>query len=277
MSGSQTFDIWLGKAALFLDPYERQARLFPALLCLFPALFMAIALYSDQLLNLKGLGAFVGGVGLMHLLADIAQSKGKGTEKRLWQEWGGVPSIQMLRHRDDFFDAVSKRRYHDLLAKKINVPFPTREAEAKDPDAADAAYAAAGNWLRETTRERTKFYLLFRANVSYGYRRNGFGVRWLGLSVCLAVVGWVLIRLGPDSWSQRLGVATHPEAFLDAGEAASIGVAVFMSAIWLCYFTEARVREAAFSYAQRLILTCEVFPSRSPAKSAPSGKNEPEK
>jgi hypothetical protein len=40
---------------LLLDPYELQARLYPALLCLLPVAVMAIALYGNQLLQLKGL------------------------------------------------------------------------------------------------------------------------------------------------------------------------------------------------------------------------------
>ncbi|WIE50660.1 hypothetical protein [Pseudomonas sp. GM17] len=180
MSSLQGLGTGLSKAALVLTPYEH-----PAFLCLLPLMVMTITLYSNQLLHLKGIFALAGGAGLMYLLADIVRSQGKEKERTLWQEWGGAPSIQILRHRDDVLDSVSKERYHGILATKIKVTLPTKEEEAADPVSADAVYAAAGNWLREATRDKKKFDLLFRANVTYGYRRNGFGVRWLGLMICL--------------------------------------------------------------------------------------------
>lgn len=277
MSEAQSPAAWWTKMALVLDPYERQARLYPALLVLFPTMVSVVALYGRQLLALKGVGALVSAVGLVYLLCDIARSKGKANEKALWVKWGGTPSIQMLRHRDNHFDPVSKQRYQDLLAKKIKVVFPSRDAELTDPVAADATYSAAGNWLREATRDKKKFGLLFRENVTYGYRRNGFGLRWLGLTVCAVTAGWVLVRLGFKSWAERLAVAATPEAFLSSGEVAALGAAVFMAAIWLFYFSEARVRQAAFAYAERLILACEVLPAgRAPSVSKASQPGAPD-
>ncbi|WP_179060095.1 hypothetical protein [Pseudomonas taiwanensis] len=271
MNSLQLMGSGLAKATLLLDPYERQARLYPALLCLLPFAVMAIALYGNQMLQLKGLWWLAGAVGGLYLLSDIARSLGKGKEKGLWLRWGGVPSVQVLRHHDDVLDSVSKRRYHDFLARKLKVVFPSREIEGADPGAADAVYAAAGNWLREATRDKKKFDLLFRANVTYGYRRNGFGVRWLGLLMCLGVVAWVMLRLGLSSWAQRLDAVAHPEALLGAGEAVTIGVALVMAVVWIFYFSEARVREAAFSYAQRLVLACEVLLPHAPTRTAKSG------
>lgn len=268
MSNLQGLGSGLSKAALLFEPYERQARLYPAFLCILPLVVMAITLYGNQLLDMKGIFALAGGAGLMYLLADIVRSKGKEKEKALWQEWGGAPSIQILRHRDGVLDSVSKGRYHEILASKIKVKFPTKEAEAADPAAADAVYAAAGNWLREATRDKKRFDLLFRANVTYGYRRNGFGVRWLGLLISLGVVGWVVVRLGFSSWEQRLSAAATPEALLGAGEVASLGAALLMALIWVFYFSKSRVHEAAYSYACRLILACEALPLRVTTKAA---------
>jgi len=49
---------------------------------------------------------------------------------------------------------------------------PAPEQEAADPEAADGFYTRAGNWLRENTRSKKKFDILFNENVTYGYRRN---------------------------------------------------------------------------------------------------------
>lgn len=263
---------WLRKVALVLDPYERQARLSPALLCLAPLMVMVISLYSRQLWSLAGLAGLVGTVGILYLLADVARSLGKTHEARLWKNWGGSPSTQVLRYRNDVFDKVTKRRYHDFLAKKIKADFPTEADEKADPTEADAAYAAGCNWLREMTRDTKKFALLFGANINYGYRRNGYGVRWLGLAICAAVVAWVFLRHGLEALEQRVAAAPNFDSILNAGEAATLLIALFMATIWLFYFSEARVREAAFSYAQRLVVACEILSARSTTKAPAAAK-----
>lgn len=265
---------WLSKLGALLDPYERQARLYPGLLCLLPALVMATALYGHQLLDLKGLVALVGAAGVAYLLGDIARSQGKAKEKALWTKWGGVPSVQVLRHRDETLDAVSKRRYHALLAKKIKTPFPTMEAELADPRGADDLYAAGGNWLREATRDKKKFGLLFKDNVTYGFRRNGYGLRWIGLSICLAVAVWIALRSGMKAWAQRLDVAATPEALLTTGEAVTLASVVGMALVWAFFFSEEGVRQAAFSYASRLALACELVAGISTAE-AKTAKQPP--
>lgn len=272
MSGWQAISDWFAKASLVLDPYERQARLFPALLCVLPLMVMCIALYPNQLISLKGLGGLVGCVGLMYLLADFARGQGRKHEARLWASWGGAPSVQVLRHRDHVFDPVSKSIYHNFLGKKLKIAMPSKETEATDPDLADAAYAAAGNWLRSATRDKKKFNLLYRDNVTYGYRRNGYGLRWVGVVVSLAVLVWVGFREGFSSWWQRLDTAATPESLLSAGEVVTGGVAIVMIFIWQFNFSESRVRDAAFSYARQLILCCESLPGRlqtTKAKAAP--------
>lgn len=272
MNGLQAISDWFAKASLVLDPYERQARLLPALLCLSPLMVMCIALYPDQLLGLKGLGGLAGGFGLIYLLADFARGQGRKHEPGLWAAWGGAPSTQVLRHRDLVFDAVSKKTYHTFLAKKMNTAFPSAQEEAADPAAADMTYAAAGNWLRSATRDKKKFNLLYRDNVTYGYRRNGYGLRWIGVCMCVGVLTWVGFRAGLSSWGQRLDTAATPESLLQANEVATIGFAVVMLGVWLLNFSQSRVRDAAFSYAKQLVLCCESLPGRATAgKVKPSG------
>lgn len=50
MSNLQGLGTGLSKAALLFEPYERQARLYPAFLCILPLVVMAITLYGNQLL-----------------------------------------------------------------------------------------------------------------------------------------------------------------------------------------------------------------------------------
>jgi hypothetical protein len=104
---------------------------------------------------------------------------------RLYEEWGGKPTTQLLRHRDKTIEAVTKRRYHSYLGAKINVPLPDKNQEAEDPEGADEVYQSAVRWLLNHTRpdDGKKFDMILRENVSYGFRRNALGMKPIGLII----------------------------------------------------------------------------------------------
>jgi hypothetical protein len=83
----------------------------------------------------------------------------------------------MQRHRDDRLDAAAKASWCQFLGGRIKEKAPTAEAEAADPAGADAYYARCGDWLREHTRDRKRFKLIFEELVTYGFRRNLLGLK----------------------------------------------------------------------------------------------------
>jgi hypothetical protein len=192
-------------------------------------------------------------------LADFARSRGKEREKPLWDRWGGVPSTQLLRHFDTTFNVVSKDMYHTFLSRKIGKPFPSANDEKRDPTAADAIYGAATNWLRQATRDEKTYRLLLNDNISYGFRRNGFAMRRLGITVCLGVVAWVFLRHGISPFVAHVRAAPDAENLFSTGEWTSLAVAFLLLLAWIGFFNEAAVRSAAFSYADKLILACDTL------------------
>jgi len=250
----------------FSDQYERQARLFPALLALIPLLVLVLSLYREKLGLLSSVVSVLTMCGGLFMLSEIARRRGKAKEQVLWNMWGGAPSTQVLRHSDATFDPVSTKRYHSTLEKKMNLSFPSVSEEAADPHAADAIYTSAGHMLRDATRDTKKFGLLFKDNISYGFRRNGFGLKPIGVAICFGSIIWVVIRHGLSVWATRIHGATDLESFLSGEELTTVTAALTMLLVWFCYFTEQTVREAAFSYAQKLILTCEslAIPPKTP-------------
>jgi len=260
--------------AQFGDRYDRNARLAPALLVLLPAVVAIIALYGKSLGILGTVVSTIGLCGGWVMLADWARSRGKATEQALWRKWGGPPSTQVLRYKDETFDDLSKSRYHKVLQKKVGKPFPaSRAAEAANPAAADVLYASGCNWLRENTRDEKKFRLLKNDNIAYGFRRNGHALRWLGVTVALGCIFWVLLRHGIPSISARLHVAGDVERIFSGGEWVSLAVALIMLLAWVWFFTEEVVRTAAFSYAQKLVVACEhIGTSNSQRSSSTSGR-----
>ena len=122
------------------DPYDRQARLYPALLCLLPLIALTALLYGSTVSALTGVVSLAVSCGGLFLMTNICREMGKRLEERLFRQWGGEPTTQLLRHRDGIIDSVSKRRYHAFLAAKINTLFPNAEQEKLDPTEADEAY-----------------------------------------------------------------------------------------------------------------------------------------
>src|SRR5271163_4898840 len=129
------------------DPYDRQARLYPALLCLLPLMALVALLYAPNVSALTGVVTLAVSCGGLFLTTNICREMGKRLEGRLYREWGGKPTTQLLRHRDDTIDSVTKRCYHAFLAARINAAFPDTEQEKSDPAKADETYQSGARWL----------------------------------------------------------------------------------------------------------------------------------
>jgi hypothetical protein len=242
------------------DPYDRQARLYPALLCLLPLLVLVALLYARDASALTGVVTIAVSCGGLFLITNICREMGKRLEDKLYREWGGKPTTQLLRHRDSVIDSVTKRRYHAFLAAKINAIFPDAEQEKSDPAKADEAYQSGARWLLDHTRpEGGKFDLLFRDNVTYGFRRNALGAKPLGIVIAVACLLWALAKdhvfFGAGGkivdWSV-LGQLSPPAI-------ASLAVSSVMLLVWVFFFTKTSLRTCAFSFAETLLRTCDTL------------------
>jgi len=244
------------------DPYERQARLYPALLALLPLLAMLGLLYAPATTALAGTLTVLVSCGGLYFMTSVCREFGKRLEERLYGEWGGKPSTLLLRHRDRTIESVTKLRYHAFLAAKIGRAFPDSEQETQNPEKADDLYQSGVRWLLNHTRpdDTKRFDLLLKENISYGFRRNALGIKPMGLTIAVGCLLWVLVR-------QALILFTSACPFNDIGAlwrlpenvAASLIVSVAMLAAWLFFFTKATVRTAAFTYAETLLRACDVL------------------
>ena len=238
--------------ALVTDPYERKARLYPALLVLSPAAAVAIAVFPSSLSGLRSLATTVAMCGGLFLLAQLARSSGKRAEKALFASWGGKPSVTIFQHRDPRLSSVTKARYHKALATiGKGTKAPTAADEERDPSAADDTYLAWSDFLRVNARDNPKKYpLVFHENVGYGYCRNVWGMRPLGIvstGLLAALTGGYCLH----KWRASGAV---PEPLLGA---AAFCVVLFL--LWAFRFTSAWVRVPADAYAERLAETVESY------------------
>lgn len=243
------------------DPYERPARLYPALLALLPLLALVMFLYGTKATALTGAVAVAVSCGGLYLMTSVCRELGKRLEEKLYREWGGKPTTQLLRHRDKTIEALTKRRYHMFLATKIDAAFPDKDQEANNAEAADEVYQSGVRWLLNHTRpeDGKKFDLLFKENVAYGFRRNALGVKPFGLTVAAASLLWVLaierVLVSPSrgfidiaAFSQMPGTAS-----------ASLIVSGVMVLAWFLFFTKSSTHTAAFTYAETLLRACDAL------------------
>ncbi len=240
--------------ALLLDPYSRQARLQPALIVVIPAAIL-IVVWFPALLSVWGVVLTVASsCGITILLSQIARDRGKRREPELSAAWRGKPSVALLRHSDDRVDENTKARYRAFLKARLpDLKLPGALDEEADPAAADRAYQSVTAWLLTQTRDTKIFGLLFRENVSYGFRRNLWGLKPIGLVVALASACTSAAALVYDY------LALH-EALL-AQVVIVTAAAWILALVWLSLITPAWVRIPADAYGQQLLAACDTLSS----------------
>ena len=240
------------------DPYDRKARLAPALLCGLP-LFVSVVLLIPEV---GAIWAAVGGLALYcggaTFLAQVGRDRGKALEPKLYATWGGKPSVAMLRHSDTRLSASTKNRYRAFLQRVVpGLALASAEDERANPEEAEDGYESANSWLLAQTRDRERFGLLFRENINYGFRRNVWALRpWAFALEAVAIMVVGVVALEP--WTGELSTTLR-----------AIGVEVWASLVLTVvhgFFFAIKIREgwvrlAAEAYAQQLLAGCDVLES----------------
>lgn len=247
---------------LITDPYDRSARLYPAFLVVAPGVATVVALLSKRPAGLEALAGTAVGLGGAFLLAQLGRDRGKAQEPGLFQSWGGMPSVAILRHSHKRIDSLTKARYHSQLSYLVKGgKAPTIDEEEGQPAAADEVYSAWSHYLRVNTRDKKKYQLLFQENVNYGYRRNVWGLRPLGILVSAASA---LLAGGSTYLGYRANGSLN-----EATTCAAVLSLLFLG-LWLFRFSSDWVRLPADAYAERLLETLETL-----GKAEVSSKSDP--
>ena len=126
---------------------------------------------------------------------------------------------------------------------------PTAEKEVENPLSTRAAYESAIRWLKEQTRNREDFHLVYKENVAYGFRRNLYGLKEVGLSIavtCAIGNAWTL-------YAENLAnlEISRSEGFF------SLILSLSFVAVWAFFVRPSWVREAADSYAKAILAACD--------------------
>jgi hypothetical protein len=230
-----------------LDEYDRNARLKPALLTILPASLLITALGSGYSTAIGVLMGPMTAVGFTYVLAEIGREWGKLKQPRLFALWGGKPTTVKLRHANSTINPLTLERYHMAAGRLIGKSLPTLDEENADPRAADLVYESIGDFLREKTRNKTKFPLVFKELVSYGFRRNLWGMKPFGIFVASGCIALQALILGRQVYFGN-PPAPVPALLL----AANIGLLLG----WVFVVTPQWVRTCADAYAEQLLASC---------------------
>jgi hypothetical protein len=247
-----------------LDPYERKARLYPALLAMMVPVVAALLIvpaYSNQIINLASIAVAFGG---LMLLSSLGRERGKRIEPGLFEKWGGTPTTQLLLQSTSSLDHLTLERYRQFLQARVpGLRFSDVEGEYADLKHATTVCESSVKWLREATRDTKKFPLVFAETTNYGFRRNLLGVK--PVAIFLSIVS--LFAVGTHAWIVGSGdLAKVPVQSWLAGSVAFIG---FL--FWVFVVTQEFVKTTAFAYATALLAACDsphLAPSSSKANKA---------
>jgi hypothetical protein len=206
--------------------------------------------------GVKWPGIFVGtGVSLAlgTLLSQLGRDLGKAKQVRLFESWGGIPTTQLLAHRSSTLNPQTLNRCHETLRQlrsELRIP-RSKEEELADVVSSDTVYTSCTDALRELSRDKAKYPLVFEENVNFGFRRNLWAMKPAGVAIA---VGSALGCFGKTC--MRLVSTGTVEPLSALLTVACISLAV----MWCLRITPSWVRTAAFAYAERLLGICETFP-----------------
>lgn len=230
------------------DKYYLIAQLYPGTLSILPILLSCYVLIPTKLNELRWIISIFLAAGGVYATGQFARSRGRSLERALFLSWGGMPSVAWLRHCDNNIDIDTKFRYHEFLANNISGWLaPTRELEETDRNAADSLYESACRWLREYTRDKSKFSLIYIENISYGFRRNCLGIKYYAMFIIFISMKFILLY--------------YYYHFTNIIDHYTILIAIFINLMFLvfwCFVVNINwVKESADSYARALLAACE--------------------
>ncbi|RJQ34092.1 hypothetical protein C4568_03040 [Candidatus Parcubacteria bacterium] len=237
---------------MHIDTYTFRARLVPVFIVLLPIglAFFAFFPLTSIVSALVGLFGTLSVQSLLTLLfSEIGRDLGKKKEPELYESWGGMPTDFTLSYQSAL-DRPTVERYKNKLRGLLpDIVFPTAEQEAKDPKAARDIYRSCTNFMREKTRDITKYALLFKENVSYGFRRNLWGMKPAG--IVLALIGLVACATS---------LAAFPKSEYEMVVAwACLAINAILLTWWVFRINRSWIKVAGDEYAKQLFAACETL------------------
>ena len=201
---------------------------------------------------------FLATFGVIAFFSNLISNHGNELQTRLFSEWGKAPTTALLRFVDSYLDPYTKERYHRWLEAMVpELRMPTHEQEQAEPLKADACFASAGAFLREHSRDRSKYPMIYSDNVAYGYARNlllmkPFGIAAAALGLLANVV---FLYVDISAYLSVDGQRSLTMQF-DCGIGATL-LSLAMLWVFTGVVNKEYVKGRAVRYAKSLLAACE--------------------
>lgn len=255
------------------DRYDIQARLYPALLLLAPLGIVIIGLYGGTNRVTQAVLTCLGVCGGAYFLSRIARDAGKRIQNELFDKWGGMPSVQLLRHRDTRIDPHTKEQWHTFLTKAFK-RMSTAAEEETDPESADQLYRGATVWMIEQTRDTKKHALLFKENIAFGFQRNALGLKPWGIAISVTCLIWVLANSKVIQFaSPYLDIVQATQ--IEPPQIVCLCVVITFLLVWVFKVSEGAAERTAFAYAERLWQCCHHLKTPNKGSTAKKDRTKP--
>jgi hypothetical protein len=106
------------------------------------------------------------------------------------------------------------------------------------------------DYLKEKTRDHTAYPLVIEENINYGFRRNLWGMKSVGVILSLLAV---IVSYSPFFLSQFINLSITKFNLVASAISACFGV------FWAFRITPSWVKVAANGYAERLVSCCDII------------------
>ena len=201
------------------------------------------------------LGIFVT-CGLIHLLSIQMSTFGNRLQNKLFLKWGGAPTTKILRYCDPTLDKFTKQRYRNKLVNLVpNFKNVTLAFEAKNPNEADEYYRSATKYLLEYTRSTSKYPLIFKENIAYGFSRNLLAFKGTAITIILLSflisLAFLFFKIS-EFWVDWKSLAVIPAEYY-----VLFSIHIIFILVWIFMIDEEFVKIRGDAYAIRLFSACE--------------------
>lgn len=228
-----------------MNEYSIKARIYPIVFILIPIVILGIT-YSIQYKNyLTTLSSLTISGLFAYFFSNIGRDAGKKKENKLWQLWGGMPSAQLMNFDDNGIDRLTKEKYHSKLLTLAPIN-ETVDFKTTDQNKKTEIYSYWTKFLISQTRDTKLYSLLFYENISYGFRRNLWALKPIGIII---LISCIIINVIIQEIKYR------GFTFLDFTTEFYVSetLLIILLLIWIFIINPSWVKIPAFSYANRLL------------------------
>lgn len=173
------------------DKYERNARLFPAVLLLLPVVVAVAATLPvfEQAIAKYVTASIVLLAGAYAIMLMVRQG-GRAIEPELWDSWEGAPSTRFMRWSDETFSDEWKKVAHKAVASALKIKLLSRKEEGEDKGKADKLISDAFAQVKSILKLEQPDGDHQVHNTEYGFTRNLLGSCFLGIVIAFGASAW---------------------------------------------------------------------------------------